>query len=119
VGCVETSHLFLHCLSAISIWYDIFKWLGVVVIPPNLYVIFEVFRSEARNSKIRQGFLMIWHATLWSIWKPRNNAIFMEDSFNARDIKVLSWKWCLARLKLLSRLFYELTWDPGDCLMRL
>jgi hypothetical protein len=46
VGCAETSmHLFLHCSSAISIWYDLFRWLGiVVVIPPSLYVIFEVFR---------------------------------------------------------------------------
>ncbi|GAU45559.1 hypothetical protein TSUD_27600 [Trifolium subterraneum] len=34
------------------------------------------------------------------------------------DIKVLSWKWCLARMKLSPCLFYEWTWDPGECLLR-
>jgi hypothetical protein len=72
VGCVgiveSSSHLFLHCSSAISIRYDVFRWLGVVVvIPPNLFVLFEVFKISANNTKIRQGFLMIWHANLWSI----------------------------------------------------
>jgi hypothetical protein len=33
------------------------------------------------------------------------------------EIKVLSWKWCLARLKVAPNMFYEWTWDPGDCLM--
>jgi hypothetical protein len=97
--------------------------LGVViVIPPNLAVLFEVFRSAAKNKKIRQGFLMIWHATIWSIWKMRNNTIFAEGIYNPKElvdaIKVLSWKWSLARLKLMPCLFYEWTWDPGDCLMR-
>jgi hypothetical protein len=127
VGCVgnleSSSHLFLHCPNTIWVWYEIFRWLGVViVIPPNLAVLFEVFRSAAKNKKIRQGFLMIWHATIWSIWKMRNNTIFAEGTYNPKDlvdaIKVLSWKWSLARLKLMPCLFYEWSWDPGDCLMR-
>jgi hypothetical protein len=36
---------------------------------------------------------MIWHATLWSIWKARNNALFASGNFNPRliveDIKVV------------------------------
>jgi hypothetical protein len=127
VGCVgiveSSSHLFLHCPSAISIWYEVFRWLGVVVvIPPNLFMLFEVFRNSAKNIKARQGFLMIWHATLWSIWKARNNTIFANGSFNSKDvvedIKVLSWKWSLARLKVMPCLFYEWTWDPGECFLR-
>jgi hypothetical protein len=39
----------------------------MIVIPPNLILLFEVFRSAAKNNKIRQGFLMIWYATIWSI----------------------------------------------------
>jgi hypothetical protein len=78
VGNVETSsHLFLHCPSAISIWNEVFRWLGVeVVMPPNLFVLFESFRSSAKNARARNGYLMIWHATLWSIWKVINNTIF-------------------------------------------
>ncbi|KAK2446021.1 hypothetical protein QL285_016880 [Trifolium repens] len=123
-GCAETSlHLFLHCPSAITIWYDICSWLGlVVIIPPSLPVLFEVFRASAKNKKIRKGYLLIWHVTLWSIWKARNGTLFANGSFNAKavvdDIKVLSWKWSLARLNLAPSLFYEWTWDPGDCFLR-
>ncbi|CAJ2643030.1 unnamed protein product [Trifolium pratense] len=43
VGSVESSiHLFLHCPSALKVWYDIFRWLGlVIVIPPSLFLLFE------------------------------------------------------------------------------
>ncbi|GAU17401.1 hypothetical protein TSUD_232770 [Trifolium subterraneum] len=79
-------------------------------------------RASARNVKARKGFLMIWHATLWSLWKARNGAIFANGSFIPKvivdEIKVMSWKWSLARLKVSPCLFYEWTWDPGDCLQR-
>jgi hypothetical protein len=123
VGALETSsHLFLHCGGVISIWYEIFKWLGiVVVIPPTVAVLFEVVRGAAKNKKIRQGYMLIWHATIWTIWKTRNNVIFANGSFNPKamvdEIKVLSWKWCLARLKVPPCLFYEWTWDLGNCLL--
>ncbi|CAJ2642584.1 unnamed protein product [Trifolium pratense] len=106
VGSVESSiHLFLHCPSALKVWYDIFRWLGlVIVIPPSLFLLFEVLRASARNVKIRKGFLLIWHATIWSLWKARNGSIFANESFAPNDIveeiKVTSWKWSLARLKV-------------------
>ncbi|MCH82018.1 ribonuclease H protein [Trifolium medium] len=124
VGRVETSiHLFLHCPSAMMVWYDIFRWLGVViVIPHSLFSLFEVLRGSARNAKVRQGFLLIWHATLWSIWKARNSSIFANGSFSPKEIvdeiKEVSWKWSLDRLKVAPSLFYEWTWDPGECLLR-
>ncbi|MCI14470.1 pantothenate synthetase [Trifolium medium] len=115
VGGVESSvHLFLHCPSAMMVWYEVFRWLGmVIVIPPSLFILFEVLRGSARNVKLRQGFLMIWHATLWCIWKARNSSIFANGSFVPKvivdEIKVMSWKWCLTRMKLSPCLFYEWT----------
>jgi hypothetical protein len=113
VGSLETPlHLFLHCPNVIMIWYEIFRWLGImIVIPPTLTMFFEVFRGSAKNIKIRKGFLMVWHAALWTIWKSRNGTIFANGSFNPREIvdeiKVLSWKWSLARLNLSPCLYYE------------
>jgi hypothetical protein len=120
---VESStHLFLHCPCAMMIWSSIFNWLGIqIVIPHSISSLFEVFRGIATNAKIRKGFLMIWHATLWSIWKARNKAIFSTGSFLPNDIveeiKVLSWKWSLGRLRITPCLFYEWSWDPGACLV--
>ncbi|KAK2356421.1 putative membrane lipoprotein [Trifolium repens] len=43
-------------------------------------------KGMARNGKIRRGYLLIWHATLWSIWRAYNNAIFASGVFSPRDI---------------------------------
>jgi hypothetical protein len=116
VGNVETSnHLFLHYPCAMKIWGEIFNWLGLqIIIPPSIPSLFEVIRGSTRNTKIRKGFLMIWHATLWAIWKVRNNAILSSGTFLPQeivdDIKVLSWKWSLGGLKILPCLFYEWSW---------
>jgi hypothetical protein len=105
------------------VWYEVFKWLGVVIVmPPLLVSLAEVVRGAARNKKMRLGFLMIWHVSIWCIWKARNNTIFangfLVPSELVEEIKVLSWKWSLARLKVKPCLFYEWCWDPGDCFLR-
>jgi hypothetical protein len=124
VGRVEASpHLFLHCPKSMVVWYALFRWLGVVVVmPPSVAMLFEILRGVARNKSLRHGFMLIWHAAIWSIWKARNNAIFANKVVDPLDlleeIKVVSWKWSLARLKLKPCLFYEWVWDPGECLLR-
>jgi hypothetical protein len=66
--------------------------------------------------------MLIWHATLRCMWKVRNNSIFVSHSFLppviVDEIKVISWKWSLARLKILPCLFYEWSWNPDDCHLR-
>jgi hypothetical protein len=105
------------------VWREILKWIGVVIVsPPTISSLFEVVKGAARNGKLRRGFLLIWHATIWSIWKARNSAIFNNATFCPRklieDIKALSWSWVLTRLKVAPCLYYEWIWDPGDCLLR-
>jgi hypothetical protein len=89
---------------------------------PSLSSLFEMVKGMARNGKIRRGYLLIWHATLWSIWRAYNNAIFASGVFSPRaiveEIKVVSWKWSLTRLKVLPCMYYEWLWDPGDCFLR-
>jgi hypothetical protein len=124
VGRMESAvHLFLHCPKVMVVWYEVFKWIGVVIVMPNsIASLFRVVRGVAKNKKARLGLLMIWHVTIWSIWKARNNTIF-ACGFSAPSeivdaIKVLSWKWSMARLKVKPCLFYEWCWDPGDCFLR-
>jgi hypothetical protein len=87
VGCVgrleSSSHLFMHCPKLMVVWYALFRWLGVfVVMPPLIAMFFEVMRGAARNMTLRQGFVLIWHAAIWSIWKPMNNAIFANGAMD-------------------------------------
>ncbi|MCH88363.1 LINE-1 reverse transcriptase like, partial [Trifolium medium] len=63
-GCVwcpgvseSSSHLFLHCKVAMEVWYEIFKWLGVVIVmPPTLFHLFDCLSEAVKAKKSRKGF---------------------------------------------------------------
>lgn len=121
---VETpTHLFLHCEVSSLIWRRILNWLEINFITPNdLFVQFECWTNEVVSRRHRKGFLLIWHATIWSIWKERNDRIFNNKEKGVEEIvdeiKAVSWVWMLSRLKIASFLFYEWTWNPRECLNR-
>jgi hypothetical protein len=115
------AHLFLFCDFASFVWKAVFRWLGLVmVIPPSLSVLFDCFVSAAGNKKGRAAFSLIWHATVWLIWRSRNNVIFsngvIDPGVVVDEIKLASWRWGLSRHKIPVCLFYEWCWDPGLCL---
>jgi hypothetical protein len=124
LDCIETSqHLFLHCKVAMWVWYEVFRWLGVVIVmPPSIFHLFDCLSVAAKNTKVRRGFRLVWHMVIWSIWNARNNFIFnnvkKEPMEIVEDIKVVSWRWSADRLKIPPCLYYEWVWDPGDCCLR-
>jgi len=119
----ETStHLFLHCEYSSLIWHGILNWLEIYFITPhNLFVHFECWNGEVISKRLK-GFWLIWHVTIWLIWKERNARIFTDQRKDGEEvvdeIKVVSWVWTLSRLKIASFLFYEWTWNPRECLNR-
>jgi len=87
-----SKHLFLH-------WESIMRWVETSFIsPPNLFINWDCW-------------MIIWHATIWGIWRVRNNVIFKEEVLDVEliveDIKVLSWRWVLNRLHIPTCLYYE------------
>lgn len=70
------------------------------------------------NKKLRRGVWLIWHAV---VWKTRNNWIFNNKIIDVlemlEEVKLLSWKWGMERLKIASCLFYEWCWNPAFALV--
>jgi hypothetical protein len=124
IGCLSKLcglRRFLYCCFSFSIWYAIFKWLGLLLImPPNLFYLFDCLCGAAVGKNRRKGYQLIWHATVWLIWKARNDIIFnneiKDERAVAEGIKVLSWRWGLASLNLSPCLLYEWCAEPNLCL---
>lgn len=119
----STLHLLLHCDLASRVWLKLMLWIdGVFLIPPNLFLHWECWGEWDRNKKVRKGRRLIWFATLWVLWKARNDNIFNERNLEVdeivEEVKVLSWRWLLSRTNFPVCLFYEWNWNPILCLRK-
>jgi len=103
-GSLETvNHLFLRCSTFGAVWYHIYSWLGWhTTIPYEAVNHFIQFNYGGGVSKLRQSILhLIWFATVWEIWKERNNRIFNAKECSIAvlvdKIKLLSYRWLMAK----------------------
>jgi hypothetical protein len=117
----DARHLFISCDFASKVWNAVFRWLGVTfVLPPDLFILLACFIAAAPTKKMVKGFALIWHATVWAIWRSRNEISFANGAVDlikvVDEIKLQSWRWGLSRRNIPICLFYEWCWDPGLCL---
>jgi hypothetical protein len=108
-GLIETStHLFLHCFLFSSVWNHILQWLGIVTtLPHDVSEHFNQFQHLGGVSRSRQSILqIIWIASVWEIWKERNNRIFKAKDSSIMQvvdrIKLLTFKWLKVKFTNLS-----------------
>jgi len=90
----------------------------VVLLPlqHSQWLIWDLYKVTKR------GWWLIWLATLWMLWKVRNDKIFKRLVYEVdeivEEVKVLSWRWLLSRTKTPGCLYYEWCWDPILCFRR-
>jgi hypothetical protein len=119
----ETStHLFLHCSFAASVWYAINRWLGVIVIlPPSVLMSYAIIVGYGSNKKRKKGFSLVWMAYIWVMWKMRNDGIFNNKAPLVEDvvdnIQRILWQWYMSNVAKGPFLLYEWIWNPRDCMV--
>lgn len=75
----SSTRLFLHCEVASLVWSKLMWWLeNFFIIPPNLFVHRECWNGGVRIKNVKKGLNLIWHATIWVLWKTRNDKIFKD-----------------------------------------
>jgi len=80
-GVANTSnHLLFHCNFFGSVWFYIFRWLGVdTIMPFEVVDHFIQFSSIGGIARTRCSILhVIWFATIWEIWKEINKRLFND-----------------------------------------
>jgi hypothetical protein len=78
-ACIETAnHLLLHCTLSVALWGLVRNWLGISFVHAHeLRHHFIQFTKMAGMPFSTQSFFrIIWFATIWVLWKERNDRIF-------------------------------------------
>lgn len=96
------SHLLYTCPISSTIWYNIFSWLGVVLVPHSSPIGHFLQVSDLfEKRKLRATAIAIWVCTSWSIWCLRNDLIFNQGQLNLdrfiTSIKIRIWNWISCR----------------------
>lgn len=51
-----------------------------------IFVHLGCWNSEVPSKRLKKGFWLIWHATIWSIWKERNARIFNNQMKEVEEL---------------------------------
>jgi hypothetical protein len=82
----------------VLLWSKILGWLGFqCATGSTLEGWFLQFRDLLFGKGMKRKGMVIWHATVWSIWLCRNAAIFKEEEVNINHtadlVEIRSWNW--------------------------
>lgn len=95
----------------------------MIIIPFSLFTLWECWSGVERDKRICKGLRLIWHATVWGLWKARNDRVFNGRNPDVEEIveeiKVWSWRWSLDRISMPPCMYYEWFWSTKYCLLRL
>lgn len=98
--------------SIVTLWIGygkkVMRWFWILIL--SLHVIYlSTWQVGGRGEvcKLRKGLLLIWHTSLWIIWRARNDFIFnnrVEGRWNC------GWDKCDNLALESKRVSYEMRW---------
>jgi hypothetical protein len=124
-GCGEpetATHLFLGCDIFSSLWAHVLHWLGISSI--RLGVIRHhliQFSNMAGLPRVTHSFMrIIWFASVWAIWKERNNRVFQttscDPSILAEKVKLNSFLWLKSSQTIFNYSYHDWWKHPLSCM---
>jgi len=115
------THLFLSCTFFGHIWQLIQNWVGVYSADSGNNVDhFYQFGTFLGYEKSRCSLMhLIWFATVWVLWKERNDRIFRGQQCShyqlLEAIKLLSFWWFKAKFTVFPYCFHDWCQAPFLC----
>ncbi|XP_057788337.1 uncharacterized protein LOC131005389 [Salvia miltiorrhiza] len=91
-------HSLLHCPKVDRVWDHIHQWIGIETTKPQRLVEhFKSFTGGGRGTKNTAFLKALWIATVWLLWRYRNDSRFENKNWEvskiAKDIKGNLWSW--------------------------
>jgi hypothetical protein len=115
-------HIFLTCRVTATVWSLIFGWMGIQGSSArNIQQHFLWFGDLLKGKHSKRVKHIIWLATMWSLWRTRNNIIFRGDFVNVQSlvdqIVYISWFWFISRVGTnVNFVFSDWCNNPLKCL---
>jgi hypothetical protein len=115
-------HIFLTCRVTATVWSLIFVWMGIQGSSArNIQQHFLWFGDLLKGKHSKRVKHIIWLATMWSLWRTRNNIIFRGDFVNVQSlvdqIIYISWFWFISRVGTnVNFVFSDWCNNPLKCL---
>jgi len=117
-----TSHLFLECDVFASLWYHVWQWLRISSVSSgDIRHHLQQFTTMSGFPRLTHPFFrIIWFATVWAIWKERNNRVFQNKvsvpSVVVEKVKLISFLWLKSNKANFSYRFHDWWKHPLLCM---
>lgn len=122
-GVHETvNHLFIGCDIFSSLWTHVLHWLCISsVLSGDIRQHLFQFTNMAGLPRATYSFLkIIWFASVWAIWKERNNRVFQnmacDSSIIVEKVKLNSFLWLKSSKALFSYSYHDWWKHPLPCM---
>lgn len=76
-----------HMWSCLQVCYWVYRLLGWEwVLPCNMLDLFQGLVSSGSRSRARLSFTLVWHVTMWAIYKTWNDLIFSSIAWEVEKL---------------------------------